>query len=167
MKLNTCCIKYHVSHKNRPWKIYMKFQFDSFKGSTLNKVSSFSYATMQKEKMDWLSLIHFRDKISNINSHAEPFFCNFCVQWLTTYTQSNSKLGWSGTEVYVFSPITSKLSCQMNLTFGRLQWLHAKSYLQLQLSYKDICIFLSVAIFTSWLLKMAATVMTAEFGTIH
>ena len=48
-----------------------------------------------------------------------------------------------------------------------MQWLHAKSYLQFQLSYKDICIFLSVAIFKSQLLKMAATVMTAEFGTIH
>ena len=46
-------------------------------------------------------------------------------------------------------------------------WLHAKSYLQLQLSYEDICIFLSVAIFKSQLLKMAATVMTAEFVTIH
>ena len=46
-------------------------------------------------------------------------------------------------------------------------WLHSKSYLQLQLSYKDICIFISVAIFKSRLLKMAATVMTAEFGTIH
>ena len=45
--------------------------------------------------------------------------------------------------------------------------LHANSYLQLQLSYKDICIFLSVAIFKSRLLKMAATVMIAEFGTIH
>ena len=43
---------------------------------------------------------------------------------------------------------------------------HAKSYLQLPLSYKDICIFLSAAIFKSQLLKMAATVMTAEFGTI-
>ena len=30
-----------------------------------------------------------------------------------------------------------------------------------------LCIFLSVAIFKSRLLKMAATVMTAEFGTIH
>ena len=48
-----------------------------------------------------------------------------------------------------------------------MKWLHAKSYLQLQLSYKDICIFLSVAIFKSRLLKMAATVMTAEFGTIY
>ena len=48
-----------------------------------------------------------------------------------------------------------------------MKWLHAKSYLQLQLGYKDICIFLSVAIFKSRLLKMAATVMTAEFGTIH
>ena len=32
---------------------------------------------------------------------------------------------------------------------------------------KILCIFLSVAIFKSQLLKMAATVMTAEFGTIH
>ena len=46
-------------------------------------------------------------------------------------------------------------------------WLHAQSYLQLQLSFKDIWIFLSVAIFKSRLLKMAATVMTVEFGTIH
>ena len=48
-----------------------------------------------------------------------------------------------------------------------MKWLHAQSYLQLQLSYKDIWIFLSVAIFKSRLLKMAATVMTVEFGTIH
>ena len=42
-----------------------------------------------------------------------------------------------------------------------------KLELELELSYKDICIFLSVAIFKNRLLKMAATVMTAEFGTIH
>ena len=43
---------------------------------------------------------------------------------------------------------------------------YAKYYLQLQLSYKDICIF-SEAISKSRLLKMDATVMTAEFDTIH
>ena len=42
-----------------------------------------------------------------------------------------------------------------------------KSYLQLQLSYKDICTLLSVVVFKSRLSKMAATVMTAEFGTVH
>ena len=45
--------------------------------------------------------------------------------------------------------------------------MHAQSYLQLQLSYKDILFFLSAAIFKSRLLKMAATVMTVEFGTIN
>ena len=44
---------------------------------------------------------------------------------------------------------------------------HAQSYLQLKLGYKDIGIFLTAAIFNSRLLKMAATVMTDEFGTIH
>ena len=42
-----------------------------------------------------------------------------------------------------------------------------KSYLQLQFNYKDMLIFLAAAIFKSLLLKMAATVMTVEFGTIH
>ena len=46
-------------------------------------------------------------------------------------------------------------------------WLHALSYLQLQLNYKDMWIFLVAASFKSLLLKMAATVMTIEFGTIH
>ena len=45
--------------------------------------------------------------------------------------------------------------------------MYAQSYLQLQFSYKDIWIFLSVAIFESQLLKMVTTVMTVEFGTIH
>ena len=44
--------------------------------------------------------------------------------------------------------------------------MQAKSYLQRKLSNKDICIFRSVAILKNLLLKMAATVMTAEFGTI-
>ena len=48
-----------------------------------------------------------------------------------------------------------------------MYWVHAPSYLQLQSSYKDIFIFLLVAIFKSRLFKMAATVMTVEFGTIH
>ena len=39
------------------------------------------------------------------------------------------------------------------------------SYLQPQLGYKDIWIFLVAAIFKSQLLKMAATVMTVEFDT--
>ena len=46
-------------------------------------------------------------------------------------------------------------------------WLHAKSYLQLQLMCKDIWIFLSLAIFKSRLIKVAANVMTVEFGTIN
>ena len=45
--------------------------------------------------------------------------------------------------------------------------MHAKSYLPLQLSYKGLCIFPSAAMFKSRLLKIAATVMTAEFGTIN
>ena len=39
-------------------------------------------------------------------------------------------------------------------------------YLQLQLNYEDMWIFLAEASFESLLLKMAATVMTVEFGTI-
>ena len=39
--------------------------------------------------------------------------------------------------------------------------------MQLQLNYEDMRIFLVAAIFKSLLLKMAATVMTVEFGTIH
>ena len=50
-----------------------------------------------------------------------------------------------------------------------MQWLHDKSYLQHQLGYKDLDIhfFPAAAIFKSQLLKMAANVMTGEFGTIH
>ena len=48
-----------------------------------------------------------------------------------------------------------------------MQWLHAELYLQLQLNYKDMWSFLAAAIFKSLHLKMAATVMTVEFGTIH
>ena len=38
---------------------------------------------------------------------------------------------------------------------------------RIKLSCKDICILLSVANFKSQLLKMVATVMTAEFSRIH
>ena len=43
----------------------------------------------------------------------------------------------------------------------------SQSYLQIQLDYKDIQIFLAAAIFKSRHLKMATTVMTVEFGTIQ
>ena len=39
--------------------------------------------------------------------------------------------------------------------------------MQLQLDYKDMWIFIAAAIFKSLLFKMAATVMTVEFGTFH
>ena len=48
-----------------------------------------------------------------------------------------------------------------------IKWLHAQSYLQLQLSYKNKWIFLSGAILWSRHHKMADTIMTFEFGTIH
>ena len=48
-----------------------------------------------------------------------------------------------------------------------MYWLHAQSYLQLQPSYKGLWIFRLVAIFKSQVLKVAANVMTVEFGTIH
>ena len=60
-------------------------------------------------------------------------------------------------KVEIFIPV-DVFSCVMT---------HAQSYLQLQLSYKDILIVLLAAIFKSRLLKMAASVMTVEFGTNH
>ena len=48
-----------------------------------------------------------------------------------------------------------------------MKWPHTSSYLQLQFDYEDMWIFLAAAIFKSLLLKMAATLMTVEFGNIH
>ena len=46
-----------------------------------------------------------------------------------------------------------------------MKWLHAQSYLQFQLNYEDMIIFPAAAIFKSLHVKMAATVITVEFGT--
>ena len=48
-----------------------------------------------------------------------------------------------------------------------MRWLYAQSYLQLELNYEGMWIFLAAVIFKSLLLKMAATVMAVEFGNIH
>ena len=48
-----------------------------------------------------------------------------------------------------------------------MQRLHVNSYLQFQLSCKDILNFLLAAIFKSRLLKMAATVKIVDFCTSH
>ena len=48
-----------------------------------------------------------------------------------------------------------------------MELLHACSYLQLLLVYKDIWISLFAAIFKSQLYKIASTVTAVEFGTIY
>ena len=48
-----------------------------------------------------------------------------------------------------------------------MYWLHTESYLQLQVNYEDMWIFLAAVIFKSLFLKMAATVTTVEFGIIQ